>query len=422
MRRKTLEKCICMSMQENCVKSIIAVSQIFPEGQKIVAAVVEYQECIDNFSLTPCSFKVKDRKVMAVHTSDKNTHPRRIAEGPFVIIELSSDTMDACVLQRHRNRERVYGGKEPNEKMEMGDCVLEVQQVMPIFTEDGTELKAWSAPEKSDRDINLIVDRFLKLKYQDPDSGIELAYNLFVPWDYDDQKKYPMVVFMHDLSAIGDNQVFTLLQGNGATVWATEDEQYWHQCFVLAPQYSRRVVSNDFSCTEEVDATLNLIHSTCDRMSVDRDRIYVTGQGMGCMMAMQMGYEQPDLFAAYFLMAGQWDPKRMAPMAYKPMFLIASQADERAVKGLTADVEALEKAGAKVDRALWGIADGCIQQRDADALTRGDGNIKLAILDQPVFRNGSCQENCAFHEATWQMGYDIAAVRAWLFRQKKGNR
>ena len=56
----------------------------------------------------------------------------------------------------------------------------------------------------------------------------------------DKNKKYPLVLFMHDAGPLSENTKATLLQGNGAIVWATPEEQAKHEAFILAPQYSKK--------------------------------------------------------------------------------------------------------------------------------------------------------------------------------------
>ena len=51
------------------------------------------------------------------------------------------------------------------------------------------------------------------------------------------------------------------------------------------------------------------------RYSVDPDRIYATGQSMGCMSSIVMMLKEPDLFAGALLVAGKWNPELMGPLA-----------------------------------------------------------------------------------------------------------
>jgi len=54
----------------------------------------------------------------------------------------------------------------------------------------------------------------IQLVYTDPNYNNEpLMYNLYVPQNYDPSKKYPLVLFIHDAGAVGDDPTTTLTQG-----------------------------------------------------------------------------------------------------------------------------------------------------------------------------------------------------------------
>ena len=106
--------------------------------------------------------------------------------------------------------------------------------------------------------LTLIADDFKQFVYKDPKTGVALRYNIYIPKNYNTNTKYPLVLFMHDAS--GANQVdnYTLLQGNGATVWASPKEQAKHPCIVVAPQYDEIVVDDNFTATSSAETALKL--------------------------------------------------------------------------------------------------------------------------------------------------------------------
>ena len=77
------------------ILSVTAVAEVFPDGQKITAAVVEFNREIDNEKLFPALFSVKDRTVTKIYA---NTEPTRAAQGrngKYVILELSLEDAEA---------------------------------------------------------------------------------------------------------------------------------------------------------------------------------------------------------------------------------------------------------------------------------------------------------------------------------------
>ena len=67
-----------------------------------------------------------------------------------------------------------------------------------------------------------IAPKFTQETYTDPDTGLSVTYNLFLPEGYDASQSYPMVVFIADSSCAGSDAERSLTQGLGALVWASE--------------------------------------------------------------------------------------------------------------------------------------------------------------------------------------------------------
>ena len=136
--------------------------------------------------------------------------------------------------------------------------------------------------------INLAVNAFQQFAFTDPNTGTMLKYNLYVPKDYDANRSYPLVLFIHDRGVVSSDTRRTLVQGHGAVVWATPSEQAKHESFVLAPQYAHGIVNDRFEATQEVDVTVDLVRALEGQYSIDGNRLYTTGQSMGCMASIEM--------------------------------------------------------------------------------------------------------------------------------------
>ena len=61
--------------------------------------------------------------------------------------------------------------------------------------------------------------------FVDPETGVSMDYNLFIPVNYDSSKRYPFVLFMMDASTAGKGVVTPLKEGYGGIIWATEESQ-----------------------------------------------------------------------------------------------------------------------------------------------------------------------------------------------------
>ena len=179
------------------------------------------------------------------------------------------------------------------------------------------------------------------------EDGTVVKYNLFVPQNYDKSQSYPLVVFIHDAGALSDSTAAVLSQ-NGAKVWAQDDMQTKHPCFVLAPQFSGISIGDDSSVTPEVKATVDLIGELCRDFSIDRNRIYGTGQSMGCMQTIVTAINYPDLYAAMYLVAGQWEAEDCKPLADKKVWIVVSEDDQRAYPGMNEITDYLVTQGASL--------------------------------------------------------------------------
>lgn len=129
---------------------------------------------------------------------------------------------------------------------------------------------------------------------------------------------------------------------------ATRADQARHESFVLAPQYDRVIVGDGANYTEDLDMTVNLLKALMQQYSIDPARLYNTGQSMGGMTSIAMDIKYPDLFAASFLVACQWNPQLVAPLANKPLWIVVSQGYTKANPGMDAIMAVLKENGATV--------------------------------------------------------------------------
>jgi predicted peptidase len=277
----------------------------------------------------------------------------------------------------------------------------------------------WS--DENQQAIDAAVRAFQQFRFTDPDTGIALQYNLFIPEDYDASESYPLVMFIHDAGVVSRDPRTTLIQGLGAVIWATRSAQAKHECFVLAPQYSTVIVNDESEATEELVATVGLIRALTGQYSIDKDRIYTTGQSMGCMASIEMLIKYPDLFAAALLVAGQWDAERMSVLTTANMWAIVSEGDRKAFPGMNASMAALEAAGAEISRATWnGRASPEEFALEVEKMIAEGNNIKYTVLRKgTVVPEGLPDDGGNNHKHTWRIAYAIEGLRDWLFTQRR---
>ncbi|MDV9176629.1 alpha/beta hydrolase-fold protein, partial [Streptomyces sp. W16] len=289
-------------------------------------------------------------------------------------------------------------------------------QAGTITTAHGTQYPASSTALTTDAVKNLIVDDFQQFTFADPATGQTLNYNLFVPEHYDSRKSYPLMLFMHDASVVNVATEGPLVQGLGAVCWASPEDQARHEAFVLAPEYGSVVIDDDYLPSTLFDATANLVESVTRQYSIDRRRRYTTGQSMGAMMSLGLNIKYPDLFAAAFIVAGQWPEAQAAPLAEKDLWILVSADDTKAYPGEQAITAVIQEQGTQVSTALWdGQSTAAGFAADVRAMKAQRTPVNFAAFETgTVVPTGS---TTSAHMATWQVAYTIPGIRDWIMRQ-----
>ena len=394
------------------IRSVTSVTEVFGTGQQITHIIVEFNERVVNSQLTKNTFTVSDRTVEKIYS---NTRPERtdiVKDGRFVIIELNLKDSGASL--------RLEGNDEVG--FQMKKATSKITQKEDILFTNGKKLEKSIAILENNKTRNLIVENFKQFVYKDPKTGTSVKYNLYIPKNYDKNKKYPLVLFMHDKGVLSEDTKTALFQGNGATSFAAPEEQARHEAFVLAPQYSRQVVDDNGDITSDLDATVNLIRDyLISKYSIDEKKLYATGQSMGGMMAIVMNYKYPELFAASYLVACQWNPKEVSTMAKNNLWITVSTGDAKAYPGMNAITSELIKRGATVAKDNW-RADYTDAQflEGARKVIAQKSNIKYTTLEKgtnpylPKDANPGLE-----HSGTWKVAYNIPGIKDWMFLQSK---
>lgn len=419
---------------ESHVKSVTAITNVYGDGQKVSAVAIEYDAVIDTSKLETGDFAVEGKTVTRVYANTAAETADGGVNGSFVIVELDTAIAEETGMPAGPSMNaNNQGGDAPNgaegsaggpgaggpggpaigEKSDKPATATiltaTVTQTGDIVTAKGKTYKASETAYPSDKTVDLMIGGFKQLVFEDPAYGNQaLMYNLYVPENYDPSVKYPLVLFMHDAGVVSNNPTETLTQGLGAVIWATPEDQAKHPCFVLAPQYDCVIVGDGTDTADQVDMTINLVKELMTEYSIDANRLYNTGQSMGGMTSIAMNIKYPDFFAASLLVACQWDPTVVAPMAGKPLWIIVSEGDNKANPGQDAIIDVLTGLGDTVNEASWS-AESSPEEFDtlvADMLSAN------CDINYAVFQGGS-------HRYTWQYAYSIPGVRDWLLSQVK---
>lgn len=428
------------------IEEVTVITEVFGDGQKASGAALKYASVIDASSLSPKDFTVDGQTVSEVYTNSEAALTDSNIEGNYVILkfayENSSDpNASSGGNSRTGNRQNNDDTKDDSTKSSDEDSIKEkenfktagsrtqmdtdsqeqeisisVTQTGEVDFSDGTVVSPLETPISSSSRIDLVVEDFDQYEYTDPESGYTIPYNLYLPENYDESKSYPLVFFVADAGTNNDEVTSPLTQGNGATIWATPEEQAKHECIVLAPQYTSTLMESIGDLTEDthqwnegLTLVTNLLFNIIDEYSVDENRIYGTGQSQGCMTNIAISDKYPDLFAAQYLVAGQWDTEEMSVLKDHNLWITVCEGDTKAYPGMNEAIANWKSLGASVATSdMW----------DSTSTPEEFTSLVQYTLDQGANINYTVLESGS-HTYTWTVAYNIEGIRDWLFEQSK---
>ena len=265
-----------------------------------------------------------------------------------------------------------------------------------------------------------VAEQYTLMEYTDPETGLTVPYYLFVP-EQADTEACPMVMFIGDATCTGSQTEYSLSQGYGGIVWAAESEQEKHPCFVLVPAFPETVIddNNGETVTDYVNLTVRLVETVAGENNVDTDRIYATGQSMGCMTSLYLAANYPELFAAELFVSGQWNIEQLQGLETQTFFYIAAGGDPKASQGQANVMADLDSKGVPYSASYdWDAKLGDGEMEDALRAEIEEGN----AINFGQFTAGTVMEanpRGMEHMSSFDCAYKLDAVRNWLFLQSK---
>ena len=274
----------------------------------------------------------------------------------------------------------------------------------------------------NDPDIQAVLDenaeKFEQKTFLDPDTGAALEYSLYIPDGYDASADYPLVMFIPDSTGAGKSALEIVQQYYGAAVWVTEEDQESHPSFVVVPAFTETVVDDNWNVSEQVETAVRLLRELQETYSIDANRLYTTGQSMGCMTSLYLNSQYPDLFAASMFVSGQWDISVLKPLESQKFFYITAGGDARASDGQDEVMAMFDADGVSYSYGTWNAQNSDEEQRAAveTLLEQGENANMIRFEAGSVFKEG---ESGMEHMASFNYGYKLSAVREWLFAQSR---
>lgn len=187
------------------------------------------------------------------------------------------------------------------------------------------------------------------------EGGESLQYRLLKPADFDPDKKYPLVIFLHGAGERGDDNKAQLK--HGMANFCTPEARSKYPCYVLAPQcpmgqrwadvdWSADAIAMNPDASESMKLTLALVDSMLEDAAIDPQRIYITGLSMGGFGTWDAIARRPEFFAAALPICGGADTSTAMKVKDIPISCFHGDEDRSVKVELSRTmIEALKAAG-----------------------------------------------------------------------------
>ena len=395
------------------------VSRPFPDGQKVTDVIIRYNVFVLNSSLKKEYFNVQNRTVTDVMCVSDFSGNKRSDCSPFVrlVLDLKDDNVYTSPENPMPTEEERKAYKGNDRLWFVGrsrDCIsYQVNQIENIMNKDGQIIEK-GLTVKTSLEENREVDRFRQFHYG------KYEYNLFIPDSYESDKKYPLVLFIGDATSKGDDYHISLELGLGPVCWLSEEIQNNDPCFVVAPVFPQagRNTNNSYVQFPMTDIYYQICREVEQHYSIDPERIYTTGQSMGCMNSYELMFRYPHYFAAALCVSGHWDRWKIASCGKRRqnIWSIACEKDGGAGPSFRETMELLDEQ--KISYR-FDLLDGSLPieelEKQFEILASDKECFRFTFYENDSsLRKGQPDECYSTHYSGWWLTYRIRPVLRWL--------
>ncbi|WP_339742105.1 prolyl oligopeptidase family serine peptidase [uncultured Rubinisphaera sp.] len=178
----------------------------------------------------------------------------------------------------------------------------------------------------------------------DAGNGKAIHYWLSLPKDYSDQKKAPLMIFLHGMGERGNDLDQVLKHGPPKLIKAGKEFPF----IVVSPQLTTDVRRWD---VQQLSTMLDDLESN---YAIDKSRIYLTGLSMGGYGTWAWGAETPERFAALAPICGGGDPDKANQLTKVPIWAFHGMKDNAVPVERSIEMkEAIEAAGGDIKLTLY---------------------------------------------------------------------
>ncbi|PKL82427.1 MAG: phospholipase [Ignavibacteriae bacterium HGW-Ignavibacteriae-3] len=201
---------------------------------------------------------------------------------------------------------------------------------------------------------------------------VSINYLLYLPKNYSDKDKFPLMMFLHGSGERGNNLELVKKHGPPKLIDQGKDFPF----IIISPQCPSGI-------RWKTNSLIALLDEIIKNYNVDENRIYITGLSMGGNGTWKLANEIPKRIAAVMPVCGWGDPWTICEIGDLPVW---------AFHGAKDNVVPVQRSKELVD-----------------ALKSCNGNARLTIYPD------------AYHDS-WTQTYDNQEVYDWLLKQTKDQR
>ena len=174
-------------------------------------------------------------------------------------------------------------------------------------------------------------------------SATPINYLLYLPPEYTSRSKWPLVVYLHGAGARGPD--INIVRHWGLPGLIEHGKKFGF--ILLSPQCARIR-----SWAREL--VVGLIEHVSNSLSVDRERVYLTGYSMGGFGTWAAASPNPDRFAAIAPLCGGGDVSQAERLAKVPIWVFhGARGHVVPFKASRTMVEAVRKSGGRVEFTVY---------------------------------------------------------------------
>lgn len=174
---------------------------------------------------------------------------------------------------------------------------------------------------------------FYRVELPGASAGSPRSYAVQLPPEYDPARRYPAVVTLHGLGRTPEQQI-DWWAGEWDDKGRRQGQATRHGYIVIAPDWAAPTQKDYRFSLREHAAVLDSLRDACQRLSIDTDRVFLSGHSMGGDAAVDIGLAHPHLWAGVIPIVARIDRygEHYWPNAeLVPFYFICGQLDGPAI-------------------------------------------------------------------------------------------